>query len=78
MRAVAWQSGPTAQGTAPEADDSARRPDPAKKDVATESAGYLIEPPDILLVEYACSDAADSVKITGQRLVRPDGTIGVG
>jgi polysaccharide export outer membrane protein len=38
---------------------------------------YVIEPPDILGVEYA-GPAGDPVKIVGQRLVRPDGTVGLG
>jgi protein involved in polysaccharide export with SLBB domain len=78
--AIAWQSGPMAQGAAPaEAGANTRRSAPAAKDVATsEPAGYVIEPPDILLVEYARPDAADPVKIAGQRLVRPDGSIGLG
>jgi RNA polymerase sigma factor (sigma-70 family) len=77
--AVAWQPGPKAHGAAPvQAGANARRPAPAATEAATEPAGYVIEPPDILLVEYARSDAADPVKIAGQRLVRPDGTISLG
>jgi polysaccharide export outer membrane protein len=39
---------------------------------------YVIEPPDVLLVEYACPYNDDPVRLAGQRLVRPDGTIGLG
>jgi polysaccharide export outer membrane protein len=38
----------------------------------------VIEPPDILLVSYATRGVDDPVKIDGRRLVRPDGTIGLG
>jgi polysaccharide biosynthesis/export protein len=77
--AIAWQYGPTAQGGAPaEAGASARPSAPAARDTATEPAGYVIEPPDILLVEYARRDSTDPVKIVGERLVRPDGSIGLG
>jgi protein involved in polysaccharide export with SLBB domain len=51
---------------------------PYGKEIATEPAGYVIEPPDILLVEYARPDATDPVKITGRCLVHPDGTISLG
>jgi protein involved in polysaccharide export with SLBB domain len=51
---------------------------PVAKEVATEPAGYVIEPPDVLLVEYARPDATDPVKITGRCQVHPDGTIGLG
>jgi RNA polymerase sigma factor (sigma-70 family) len=40
-------------------------------------AAYTIDPPDVLLVTYV-SAANDPVKIEGQRLVRPDGTISLG
>jgi RNA polymerase sigma factor (sigma-70 family) len=40
--------------------------------------GYVIEPPDILNVRYALPDGADPVRIAGERLVRPDGTISLG
>jgi protein involved in polysaccharide export with SLBB domain len=39
---------------------------------------YVIEPPDILLVRYASRGGDDPVKIDGQRLVRPDGTVSLG
>jgi RNA polymerase sigma factor (sigma-70 family) len=78
LRAVAWQSGPTAQTAAPaDAGANARRSAPAAKDEATEPAAYVIEPPDVLLVEYTSPDA-DPVKLAGQRLVRPDGSISLG
>jgi RNA polymerase sigma factor (sigma-70 family) len=46
---------------------------PAKK-----PHGYIIEPPDILHVRYAPPDGTDPVRIAGERLVRPDGTISLG
>jgi RNA polymerase sigma factor (sigma-70 family) len=57
-----------------------RKPDsPASvKKAEVKSRAYMIEPPDILLVKYAPSDGNDPVKIAGQFLVRPDGTIGLG
>jgi protein involved in polysaccharide export with SLBB domain len=39
---------------------------------------YVVEPPDVLLVKYAHPDGSDTVKIDGPRLVRPDGTVGLG
>jgi protein involved in polysaccharide export with SLBB domain len=38
----------------------------------------VIEPPDVLLVKYDHPEGSDTVKIAGPRLVRPDGTIGLG
>ena len=77
--AAAWPSDPMAQGAAPaETGTNTRASAPTAKEVATEPAGYVIEPPDVLLVDYARPDAADPVKIAGQRLVRPDGTISLG
>jgi RNA polymerase sigma factor (sigma-70 family) len=79
LGAVAWQSGRTAPETAPaEAGTNTQLSALPGKDVAKASSGYVIEPPDILLVEYARLEAADPVKIVGQRLVRPDGTISLG
>ena len=62
---------------------SAAESEKARKEIASATApktpgGYVIEPPDILLVEYARPDMADPVKITGQRLVYPDGAISRG
>jgi protein involved in polysaccharide export with SLBB domain len=42
------------------------------------SHGYIIEPPDILHVRYAPPDGTDPVRIAGERLVRPNGTISLG
>jgi RNA polymerase sigma factor (sigma-70 family) len=39
---------------------------------------YLIEPPDILLVKYSGKDAELRRTVAGERLVRPDGTVGLG
>jgi polysaccharide export outer membrane protein len=50
---------------------------PEKKTEAKPRA-YVIEPPDILLVKYGPRGGDDPVRIDGQRLVRPDGTIGLG
>jgi polysaccharide export outer membrane protein len=47
-------------------------PEKAKKE-----APYVIEPPDVLRVEYAIVSAT-AKEINGERLVRPDGTIGLG
>jgi protein involved in polysaccharide export with SLBB domain len=91
--AATWRYGPAAWGTAPtdaaapEKKSESKRvpggydtvgelPDlafPVKKPHA-----YVIEPPDILHVRYAPPDGADPVRIAGERLVRPDGTIGLG
>jgi RNA polymerase sigma factor (sigma-70 family) len=77
--AVAWQYNSANRGAAPARADADAKSvaTPAKKAEAKPRA-YVIEPPDILLVQYASPDAADPVKIAGQRLVRPDGTIGLG
>ncbi len=75
---AAWQRGPGAQGAVPaEARSVARQPATSdrKKENKTE---YVIEPPDVLLVQYGAPEGPDPVKISGSPLVRPDGTIGLG
>jgi polysaccharide export outer membrane protein len=57
--------------------DEHHAPGPEKKTEVAARA-YVVEPPDILLVEYAPRGDADPVKITGRRLLRPDGTIALG
>jgi RNA polymerase sigma factor (sigma-70 family) len=52
--------------------------DPLGKAVQPRPMNYVIEPPDVLSVDYAGTDAGEPVKLTGPRLVRPDGTIGLG
>ncbi|HEV3256409.1 MAG TPA: polysaccharide biosynthesis/export family protein, partial [Gemmataceae bacterium] len=39
---------------------------------------YIIEPPDVLLVESSQKLLPDQPRVAGQHLVRPDGTIGLG
>ncbi len=63
---VTWQDGPANRGAA------------APQTREAKPRASAIEPPDVLLVEYASPDAADPVKIAGERLVRPDGTIRLG
>ena len=74
-----WRYGPAAWGAAPASasGDGKGVAAPEKKARAKPSAD-VIEPPDILRVEYAPTDLAFPVKIAGQHLVRPDGTIGLG
>jgi protein involved in polysaccharide export with SLBB domain len=75
---AAWPRGPAAQGAAPtEAEGVARQPATSdrKKDNIPE---YVIEPSDVLLVQYGRPEGTDPVKISGSPLVRPDGTIGLG
>jgi polysaccharide export outer membrane protein len=77
--AVVWPRGSTsAPGAAPAEPDAGpeRASAPAKK--KAKRPDYVIGPPDVLAVEYASSDVSDPVKIAGARLVRPDGTIGLG
>jgi protein involved in polysaccharide export with SLBB domain len=75
---AAWKYGPAVQAAMPaEPGSGGQRGAPPDKREAKLPA-YVIEPPDILLVEYACPYSDDPVKITGRRLVRPDGTIGLG
>jgi polysaccharide export outer membrane protein len=69
--AAAREYGPAARAAAP----AAAGPDGTR---AAKLPAYVIEPPDVLLVEYARPDSPDPVKLAGQRLVRPDGTIGLG
>jgi polysaccharide export outer membrane protein len=77
--AVAGPYGPAARGTPPAGVDAdgtvVAAPD---KKAEAKPRVYVIEPPDVLLVKYAPADGADPVQIAGQRLVRPDGTIGLG
>jgi RNA polymerase sigma factor (sigma-70 family) len=77
--AVAWPRGPVGTQAA------ATPTGVTGKDVVTQdnkkeerSREYVIEPPDVLVVEYARIESNDPVKLTGSRLVRPDGTIGLG
>lgn len=72
--AATRQSGPPARAA-----DAGRkhRPTPAAKAEGLPGA-YVIEAPDVLLVRYATRGGDDPVKIDGQRLVRPDGTISLG
>jgi protein involved in polysaccharide export with SLBB domain len=73
--AAARQYGPAAPAEA-----GAEGKGPAVPETKAEAKlrAYVIEPPDVLLVEYATRGGNDPVKIDGQRLVRPDGTIGLG
>jgi polysaccharide export outer membrane protein len=73
-----WQYGRAARGTASaEADSGGRGVAAAEKRPAKQRA-YVIEPPDVLLVGYPRPDSTDPVKVAGECLVRPDGTIGLG
>jgi polysaccharide export outer membrane protein len=69
--AVAREYGPTASAAVPAAagSDATR---------AAKLSAYVIESPDVLLVEYARPDSTDPVKLVGPHLVRPDGTISLG
>jgi protein involved in polysaccharide export with SLBB domain len=69
--AAAREYGPAARAAAP----TAAAPDGTR---AAKLPAYVIEPPDVVLVEYARPDSADPVKLAGQCLMRPDGTIGLG
>jgi RNA polymerase sigma factor (sigma-70 family) len=89
-----WQSSTNARGAAPQTGpyyekgyeksetppekEAARPVGDGTRTPATRQDTYVIEPPDILLVKYVPADGADPVKIEGQRLVRPDGTIALG
>jgi RNA polymerase sigma factor (sigma-70 family) len=76
---VGWHYGPTVWAAAP-----AGAGGDGKSVAASESKAQakpradVIESPDVLRVEYAPADDAGPVKIAGQYLVRPDGTIGLG
>jgi polysaccharide biosynthesis/export protein len=76
---VTWRCGPAVWGAAPaEAGADAKGQAAPEKKAWVKPRADVIGPPDILLVEYAPTDGADPVKIAGQHLVRPDGTIGLG
>jgi RNA polymerase sigma factor (sigma-70 family) len=75
---TAWQRGTAAQGVGPvETKDVARQPSATvhEKDKVPE---YVIDPPDVLRVQFGQPASTDPVKISGSHLVRPDGTIGLG
>ncbi len=78
--AAAWYGGPMTRPAAPGEATAAKDTGASgeKKAKAAVRPDYVIEPPDVLVVEYAHRGDADPVKITGRRLVRPDGTIGLG
>jgi protein involved in polysaccharide export with SLBB domain len=77
--AIARQYGPAAGGTAAaDADAGAKAVAVPDKKGEAKTRTYVIEPPDILRLEYGHPDGTDPVKITGERLVRPDGTISLG
>ena len=68
-------SSPTNPGTATA--KGARTPgSPARELAKVSLPDYVVEPPDILLVEVL--EALPGRPITGERLIRPDGTIGLG
>jgi RNA polymerase sigma factor (sigma-70 family) len=73
--AAARQYGPAAPAEAVADEKGVAEPEKARE---AGPRAYVIEPPDILLVKYAPRGLDDPVKIDGQRLVRPDGTIGLG
>jgi RNA polymerase sigma factor (sigma-70 family) len=75
--AVARQYGPPSRSAALAEGYSDAKP-AAVHEKDNKPQGYVIEPPDMLRVEYGRLDSADPVKITGQRLVRPDGSISLG
>ncbi len=75
---IGWRHGVAAQGAAPAEEEAGARRAPAAEKKEAEPSPYVIEPPDVLRVEYAGKLAAGGPKITGQHLVRPDGTIGLG
>jgi RNA polymerase sigma factor (sigma-70 family) len=66
------QAPPAGQGVQPKAADSA----PARPKAMTLPYPYVVEPPDLLEVEVLT--ALEGRPITGERLVRPDGTISLG
>src|SRR5262249_26197393 len=76
--AVAWQSAATTRGATPAEPGPDGKGPPAPRKAGAKPPAYVIEPPDALLLEHAPQDGGAPVRITGQRLVRPDGTIGLG
>jgi polysaccharide export outer membrane protein len=72
--AVAWQPN--------DASEYPTKASPAKLLSASpkqaKASEYVIEPPDVLLVQYSRPELTDPVRISGACLVRPDGTIGLG
>ncbi len=74
ITAAARQSGPPARG----ADADSTVGAPRRETTEGKLPDYVIDPPDVLLVSYATRGVDDPVKIDGQRLVRPDGTISLG
>jgi RNA polymerase sigma factor (sigma-70 family) len=77
--AVARQYGPAAPGAVPTDGYADARPAAAlDKKAEPRPPAYVIEPPDVLRVEYGRLNGSDPVKIVGERLVRPDGTISLG
>jgi RNA polymerase sigma factor (sigma-70 family) len=81
VASIAWQHGPTARAEAPASEAAAasgKAAAAAEKGKEANPRDYVIEPPDLLLVKYVLRGSDDPVKIDGQRLVRPDGTIGLG
>jgi RNA polymerase sigma factor (sigma-70 family) len=75
--AVTWRYGAAVQAATPAQADTGGKEMAAPEKEAKPHA-YVIEPPDILLVKYVPRGTDEPVKIDGQRLVRPDGTIGLG
>jgi RNA polymerase sigma factor (sigma-70 family) len=79
--AVARQYGPPSR-SAPRAEGYSESPRPAAADKERKAEpkppAYVIESPDALKVVYGRPESDEPVKIAGQRLVRPDGTIGLG
>jgi RNA polymerase sigma factor (sigma-70 family) len=74
---AAWQYGTSAQGAVPvEAREVARQP-PGGERKKEKMPEYVIEPPDLLQVQYGRPEGIEAVKISGSFLVRPDGTIGL-
>jgi protein involved in polysaccharide export with SLBB domain len=71
---LAQPRGPTSQVRA----RASFTPKPSAKDSSTKRkpAPYVVEPPDLLIVEVL--EALPGRPITGERLVRPDGTISLG
>jgi protein involved in polysaccharide export with SLBB domain len=75
---AAWQRGPAAQGAGPvEVKEVARQPATTTDREKEKTPEYVIEPPDILRVQYGRPEGTEPVKITATPLVRPDGTIGL-
>jgi RNA polymerase sigma factor (sigma-70 family) len=76
---ASWLQGTTVQGApSAESESLVQGSTQVENKKASKPGDYIIEPPDVLVVDYAGSEAADPVKITGSRLVRPDGTVGLG